>query len=70
MASVALPRESVDGPVAANPIFAVANPAWLYVPRAHILVPSGSAAQSFYYLNEDGLGRFITEDGASLFIQE
>lgn len=58
-----------DNIIVPSPINPVRNPAWLYVPLARIVVPV-EAAISNYYLQEDGIGRFLSEDNRNLFIQE
>lgn len=53
-----------------SPIFPISNPSWLYVPLAHIVVPAFGSGGTYYYLQEDGVGRFVDESGLNLFIQE
>ena len=54
-----------------NPIFAASTAYALYVPRSQIVVPSGGTPPAVsYYLQEDGIGRFLTEDNANLLILE
>lgn len=52
--------ELLGGLVPPNFIFATSDQAWLYVPRARMLVPVGEVPQTSDYLSEDGLGRLTT----------
>lgn len=54
----------------ASPLVPITNPAWLYCPIAAIVVPVSTAGTTYYYLQEDAIGRFLTEDGQNLLIVE
>lgn len=52
--------------VAPQVIFPVKDPAWLYVPRASIVIPVGPALETYYLLQEDEAD--ITLEDASGFL--
>ena len=59
--------------ISPNPISPASSAYWLYVPRAHIVIPTGTTPPPVvtnYYLGENGTTRFLSEDGANLFILE
>lgn len=60
----------IYGPTAPNPISPQSGLSWLYVPRANIVIPQGLPGETYYYLSENGIDRFISENDVDLLVQE
>lgn len=59
--------------IVSNPISPAATTYALYVPRANLMIYTGGSPPpvvTSYYLNEDGVSKFLTEDGTNLLILE